>query len=243
MKKIVLLTILFAALFVPDYAKAVNMEGFYVGATGAADFLSNTGRNHRRGSGSGYGFRRSNRNRYDTGFFGAIDLGYRWCSGLRLEAEVAYRYNRQRKNHRRHGYGSFESTRNRRGHRDVWAAMVNVLYDINMCWCVEPYVGVGIGYAHVRNSRHNRFQPFSSFSYSDRRRRRHNRHDDNAFAWQIIAGIAYPICDNIDVAVEYRFFDAVRSGRSERRNGYGNRRDHRKNQFDNSIGVNLRYFF
>lgn len=127
MKKIVLLTILFAAFFVPQYAKSANMEGFYVGVTGAADFLSNTGRNHRRhGSGSGADFRCRDRNRYDTGFFGALDLGYRWCSGLHLEAEVAYRYNRQRKNRRHSGYGDFGSFRNRRGHRDVWAAMVNV---------------------------------------------------------------------------------------------------------------------
>lgn len=227
MKKFVLLTILFAAFLVPQCVKAVDMEGFYVGATGAADFLSNTGKGHRNGS---YGHR--NRNRYDVGFFGAIDLGYRWCNGLHLEAEVAYRYNRQRKE-RRETYGDY-SFRNRRGHRDVWAAMVNVLYDINMCWCVEPYVGVGLGYAHIRNDRHNRF--FGTDVGGSSRRR--NNRDDNAFAWQIIAGVAYPICDNIDVAVEYRFFDAVRS-RSGRRGGNNNR----NNAFNNDIGVNVKYYF
>lgn len=211
MKKFVLLTILFAAFFVPQYVKAVDMEGFYVGATGAADFLSNT-KNHRHGYGS-------NRSRYDTGFFGAIDLGYRWCSGLHLEAEVAYRYNREKRRHHSSSY-----SRGNRGHRDVWAAMVNVLYDINMCWCVEPYVGVGIGYAHVRNKRHD------FFSYSGSRFRR-NRNDDNSFAWQVIAGVAYPICDNIDVAVEYRFFNAVTNRR------------HDKNSYNNDIGINLKYYF
>jgi opacity protein-like surface antigen len=219
MKKFVLLTILFAALLVPSCAKAVDMEGFYVGATGAADFLSNTGKGHRNGS---YGHR--NRNKYDVGFFGAIDLGYRWCSGLHLEAEVAYRYN-QRKKDRRSSYGDFSgSSRRNRGHRDVWAAMVNVLYDINMCWCVEPYVGFGLGYAHVRNDRRR-----NNFTGTTRRDRRHN--DDNAFAWQVIAGIAYPICDNVDVAVEYRFFDAV------------NNRRHQKNYYSNDIGVNVKYYF
>lgn len=199
MKKMLLLTILFAAFLVPQCVKAVDVEGFYVGATGAADFLSNAKR-HREG-------------RYETGFFGAIDLGYRWCSGLHLEAEVAYRYHRQKRHTDYYGYG------NRRGHRDVWAAMVNVLYDINMCWCVQPYVGVGLGYAHVKQHRH------LFYSYN------HDRNRDNAFAWQIIAGIAYPICDNIDVAVEYRFFDAVTSNR------------HQKNFFHNDIGVNLKYYF
>lgn len=214
MKKLLLLTILFSAFLVPQCVKAVDMEGFYVGATGAADFLSNTGRDRRHGSGH------RDRNRYDTGFFGAIDLGYRWCNGLHMEAEVAYRYNRHRKNRR----DSDESSRRHRGHRDVWAAMVNVLYDINMCWCVEPYVGVGLGYAHVRNERHRRH-------FVDGGSSRRNNKDNNDFAWQVIAGIAYPICDNIDLAVEYRFFNAVSSRR------------HEKNSYNNDIGVNMKYYF
>lgn len=219
MKKLLLLTMLFTAFLVPQCVKAVDLEGFYVGTTGAADFLSNTGRDRRHGSGSGH---RRDRNRYDVGFFGAIDLGYRWCNGLHMEAEVAYRYNQHRKN-RRHGSDSSEGHR-RRGHRDVWAAMVNVLYDINMCWCVEPYVGVGIGYAHVRNERHRNF-------FTDTTRRDRRNKDNNDFAWQVIAGVAYPLCDNIDVAVEYRFFNAVSSRR------------HEKNSYNNDIGVNLKYYF
>ncbi len=231
MKKFVLLTILFTALLVPSCVKAVDMEGFYVGATGAADFLS-ISKQHRH-----YGFVRNN-NRYDVGFFGAIDLGYRWCNGLHLEAEVAYRYNRQRKNHREYiGNSSF---RDRRGHRDVWAAMVNVLYDINMCWCVEPYVGLGIGYAHVKNDRHNRF--FGSTAG----RRHRNNNDENAFAWQIIAGVAYPITCNIDIAVEYRFFNAVNNNHRHHRRGSGSgdiRINNNRTAYNNDIGVNLKYYF
>lgn len=226
MKKFVLLTILFAAFFVPQYVKSVDMEGFYVGTTGAVDFLCNTGKNHHRS----YGGNRNN-HRYDAGFFGALDLGYRWCSGLHLEAEVAYRYNRQRKQHRNSSYSFF---RNRRGHRDVWAAMVNVLYDIDMCWCVEPYVGVGLGWAHVRNERHRRFSGFSDG----------NRKNDNNFAWQIILGVAYPITCNIDVAFEYRFFNAVNSN-SRGHRGSGSSRRHRNNNdfYNNDIGINLKYYF
>lgn len=202
-----LLTILFAAFLVPQVVKAVDVEGFYIGATGAANFATSTKR-HR-----GYdGYR--TKSKWDTGFFGAIDLGYRWCSGLHLEAEVAYRYNKAKK-HRNYGANL---RRHSRGHRDVWAAMVNVLYDINTCWCVQPYAGVGIGYAHIRNDR--RFGGYN--------RRRHN--DDNQFAYQVIVGVAYPICDNIDVAVEYRFFDTTTS-------------KHQRNVLNNDIGVNMKYYF
>lgn len=220
MKKIVLLTILFAAFFVPSqYAKAVDLEGFYIGATGAADFLSNVGFSNSGYSGYGYGHRHL---KFDTGFFGAIDLGYRWCNGLHLEAEVAYRYNRERRRH--FDYSTFGySGSSRRGHRDVWAAMVNVLYDINTCWGVDPYVGVGLGYAHVR---YKRPEIFNGASFGPRR-----HYDDNDFAWQVIAGVAYPIMCNVDVAVEYRFFNAV------------NDRRHQKNAYNNDIGVNLKYYF
>lgn len=210
MKKFVLLTILFAAFLVPACVKAVDMEGFYVGATGAANFLQNT---------------KKHRGRYETGFFGAVDLGYRWCSGLHLEAEVAYRYNRGKRHHR--GYYDTAFTNRRRGHRDVWAAMVNVLYDVNMfdlCWNIQPYVGVGIGYAHVRNERHN------NFVYDTGYARHRNHKDDNQFAWQVIAGLAYPIACNIDLAVEYRFFDTTT-------------RRHERNIYNHDIGANLKYYF
>lgn len=210
MKKMVLLTILFAAFLVPQCVKAVDVEGFYVGATGAANFANNT---------------KKHRGKYDTGFFGAIDLGYRWCNGFHLEAEVAYRYNKAKKHHRGYYGVDFGSSSRHRGHRDVWAAMVNVLYDINMCWCVEPYVGVGIGYAHVRNENH-RFGGYTG-GYSGGN---HNRKNDNAFAWQVIAGVAYPICDNVDLAVEYRFFDTTT-------------RRHEHSVYNNDIGVNLKYYF
>lgn len=218
MKKFVLLTILFAAFFVPSCAKAVDMEGFYVGVTGAADFLSNAGFSRSYGS---YGYSR-NRLKFDTGFFGAIDLGYRWCNGLHLEAEVAYRYNRQKRRHSDYSDVLVASSGRHRGHRDVWAAMVNVLYDINMCWSIEPYVGVGLGYSHVRYKRNDLF-------YGEFTRRRH--FSDNDFAWQVIAGVAYPVMCNVDVAVEYRFFNAVNS------------RKHQRNTYNNDIGVNLKYYF
>jgi opacity protein-like surface antigen len=128
-----------------------------------------------------------------------------------LEAEVAYRYNRN-KRHDNYVYST------RRGHRDVWAAMVNVLYDINMCWCVQPYVGVGIGYAHVKH------QVANFYGYG------RNHRSDNSFAWQVIAGLAYPICDNIDLAVEYRFFDTTT-------------RRHEQTLYNHDIGVNLKYYF
>jgi opacity protein-like surface antigen len=205
MKKIALLSLLCASFFVPSAVKAADVEGFYLGATGAASFVQ-TSNNHRR-----------HHQKYDTGFFGAIDLGYRWCNGFHLEAEVAYIYNKDKKHN---NYYSFNSSHRR--HRDVWAGMVNGLYEFDTCWGVEPYVGIGLGYAHVKHGINNDF----SYAYSGRRHASHN-----SFAYQVIAGVAYPICDNIDLAVEYRFFDAVNS------------RSHAPRVYNHNVGLNLKYYF
>jgi opacity protein-like surface antigen len=213
MKKIALLSVLFASFLVPMSVKAADVEGFYVGATGAADFVQTDSNHHHQDS------------KFETGYFGAIDLGYRWCNGFHLEAEVAYRYNRHKKHHSGSDLVDFGSD-HRRGHRDVWAGMVNGLYDFNLdsctCWSIQPYLGIGLGYAHVKNHEGSNFDISGSG---------HRRGDDNQFAYQVIAGLAYPICDNVDLAVEYRFFQAV----SDRR--------HSTDVFDHDIGVNVKYYF
>ncbi|BBI16909.1 outer membrane protein [Neochlamydia sp. S13] len=205
MKKFVLLTILFAAFLVPQCVKAVDMEGFYVGATGAANFLQHA---------------KKHRGKYDTGYFGTVDLGYRWCNRFHLEAEVAYRYNKGKKRHHYHN-GDLVANHRHRGHRDTWAAMVNVLYDFDMQWTMAPYVGVGIGYAHIKNERHYNYAGYAQHRYHK---------NDNQFAWHAIAGVAYPIYYNVDLAVEYRFFDTTT-------------RRHERSNYNHDVGVNLKYYF
>lgn len=174
-----------------------DQTGFYIGGFGGANFISTS-----RDCGQ-------NRRHFDTGYVFTASLGYRWCHNVRFEFEYGYRNN---KGHHR------DSDISARRHRHFTqnAYMFNGFYDIAMCndWCLKPFVGAGIGYAQSRNGHYN----FDSVSY--------NRNKRNGFAWQIIAGLAYPICDEVDLSLEYRFFKT-----RERR------------LYNNDVGVGLKYYF
>lgn len=124
-----------------------------------------------------------------TGYLVGADIGYKWCNGLRTEFEFAYR------NNRKHNSGSRHHTQN-------YAGLINVLYDFDTmgCWCLKPFLGAGIGVSSERKH-HNgtsggEITPYSSSS--DNRK--------SSFAWQLIAGLAMPLNDCIDLSLQYRFF-------------------------------------
>lgn len=192
-----------------------DQTGFYIGAFGGANFIS-TSRDCRGGDYS--------RRRFDTGYVVTGSIGYRWCHNVRFEFEYGYRNNKVR--HRRDGSESLAADagcdssgkRNRNFYQNAY--MFNGFYDISFCndWCLKPYVGAGIGYAQTRNGRHERYSG-DGYSYNRNNRR-------NGFAWQIIAGLAYPICDEVDLSLEYRFF-----------------KSRERNLYNNDIGVGLKYYF
>lgn len=175
-----------------------DQTGFYIGGFGGANFISTS-----RDCGQ-------NRRHFDTGYVFSASLGYRWCHNVRFEFEYAYRNNKGR-------HSDSAVSGSTRKHFTQNAYMFNGFYDIAMCndWCLKPFVGAGIGYAQSRNGNHN-FD--SAVSY--------NRNKRNGFAWQIIAGLAYPICDEVDLSLEYRFFKS-----RERR------------LYNNDVGVGLKYYF
>lgn len=170
MKKLVFLAACALAVVLPKAAKADTREGYYVSGFAAASFLEDVKRNRVR-------------QKFDTGFVGTLALGWGWCNGIRVELEGGYRYNKL-KAHDRRGSSSFRA----HGHIDTWTLFGNAYYDFDTCWCIQPYLGFGIGWAkqelHAR-----RFH-----------------HDKNRWAGQVIAGASYTLNCNSDLFVEYRFF-------------------------------------
>lgn len=129
-----------------------------------------------------------NRNRahYQTGYIVAGSLGYRSCYCLRFEAEYAYRRNAIRKiefigdGSSKHGY--FQAS----------SIMANLYWDLPcLFWNIHPYVGAGLGAdfqkMHSSNSRIIFNQKWTHFSS------------------QAMAGFAFPLFCNTDIAVEYKF--------------------------------------
>ncbi len=188
-KHFLYLTLLLATLFVPSVGKAFAfdgccgggcgwLDGVYVGVLGGANWLQND--HHRRRD-----------TKFDTGYAVGGSIGYKFCNDFRIEEEVIYRNNQQRRHH-----GLFGSSSRHHRHSVSW--MTNFLYDIDLCWCVKPYVGVGLGADWDKRDHRS---GSSSDEESGSGRNHHRAH----FAVQGIAGVLYPLCDCIDLSLDYHY--------------------------------------
>lgn len=192
-----------------------DQTGFYVGAFGGGNWVatSNCGLNRRS---------------FDVGYVFTGSIGYRWCHNVRFEFEYGYRNNQGRHHNNsssdvavngcESGYGRHNKTFYQNSY------LFNAFYDLPSwgdCFCInlKPFIGAGIGYAQSHGARHHQYNTDETSSYGHRNHR-------NGFAWQLIAGLAYPICDELDLSLEYRFFKT---------------QEHRI--YNNSFGAGLKYYF
>jgi OOP family OmpA-OmpF porin len=82
------------------------------------------------------------------------------------------------------------------GRVNVLSGMINALLDFGSDDGLQGYIGGGVGMANIKMSAATGTVGAHSFSDSDSR-----------FAMQAIAGVRYPVSQNIDVGLKYRFFD------------------------------------
>ncbi len=128
---------------------------------------------------------------FKTGYILGGSLGYRFCYGVRLEAEYAFRKNSYESVH------FFGRTFSMDGHFQSSSIMANLLWDIPFAswgwnlWNVQPIIGAGIGYDSQK------IRGVNETMHYDQTCRQ--------FAWQMTAGLSYPLFSNIDIAVEYKF--------------------------------------
>ena len=134
----------------------------------------------------------------DQGFMigGAVGVHLdNWLRGLRTELEASYRRNRMN--------GQWSTSEGDTGaiigHVSTFALMANVWYDIDIGTKFKPYVGGGAGWArsHIdvalfTSDGAGRPNPSSEF-------------DVSGFAWQIGAGINYPVMPGVDLGLGYRY--------------------------------------
>lgn len=120
-----------------------------------------------------------------TGFLVGGNVGYKWCNGLRAELEFSYRDNEVR------GH-DWESD----NHTHLYAGLFNILYSFDSwgCWCLKPFIGAGVGGGSAK--RHHTFCDPCHKSQS-------------TFVWQLIAGLAYPLNNCVDIALTYRYFNTT----------------------------------
>jgi len=158
---------------------------WYVGLSGGLTFLADSDIS---GASSGS-------LEFDAGFGGNVALGYQPAiamqpfSSMRFEVEGGYHSN------------SLDTstigavTTNGSGNMSAWTYMANAYYDFRNSTGWTPYVGAGAGMADVHLSRS------SGAGNTDS--------EDNVFAWQLMAGMAYSPANTplIDWVLGYRFLD------------------------------------
>lgn len=161
-----------------EYECCKDNQNFYAEVFGGGNFLQT----------ETHGGIKSN---FKTGYIVGGSLGYRFCYGVRLEAEYAFRRNSFKSVH------FFGRTFSMNGHFQSSSIMANLLWDIpfaawgwNLCK-IQPIIGAGVGYDLQRIHGVNETMIYDKTS--------------RQFAWQVIAGLSYPIFCNTDISVEYIF--------------------------------------
>ncbi len=132
---------------------------------------------------------------YKSGYHLGGRLGFK-STPLRYEAEVTYIDSDIEEFY----LNNLKATGSR---GDTWAttAMANVYYDFpEVVTAIEPFVGVGIGYAWVDSTLSSQ-GPFGLVRYHG---------EDSVFAYQASAGLTYNFSENYALAIGYRYLGTDR---------------------------------
>jgi OmpA-OmpF porin, OOP family len=188
----------------PVAAKAQVVNGLYIGAGAGVNFLQDQSvksvsyPNLAGASATpGTAFAGSNV-QTDAGFAGVFSIGYGFGNGLRVEGEGGFRQNKFTKATN----GAARASAG--GDEYKYSAMINVLYDFDLgpSIPVMPYVGLGAGYAWAQHKNARFYGAVPGFASQLR-----TNDGDGGFAYQAIAGAAFPIAavPGLALTLEYRF--------------------------------------
>ena len=122
---------------------------------------------------------------FDSGWLGTLGAGYDF-GNFRTELEYIWQKNDLDRLSYDNMYGNFNQ-----GDLKTQAFMVNGFYDVDTGSAWSPFVGIGLGWAKVDLDT-------PALPLGD---------NDDVFAYQLMAGVAYNFTDQLAVEAQYRFFD------------------------------------
>ncbi len=175
------LALAMATLGLSSAAMAQGYNGWYLGARAGVAWLEDYS-HPVTGTNTTFEF--------DRGWGLGGSVGYQFGGPFRLELEVAYRTN-EIDSISQGGARLAGAT----GEMNSLAFMLNGFYDIQTGSAFTPYVGLGLGYARV--SADGITTSGGGVTNSD---------DDNKFAYQAIAGVAYQLTPAVSLTADYRYF-------------------------------------
>jgi opacity protein-like surface antigen len=85
-----------------------------------------------------------------------------------------------------------------------WVGLVNAYADLGTWWCLTPFVGVGVGAAHIETTG---LQDSGLTSFGAAGSYFANGASVTNFAWAAHAGVAYKVNNNFTVELAYRYLD------------------------------------
>jgi opacity protein-like surface antigen len=90
-----------------------------------------------------------------------------------------------------------------------WVGLVNAYADLGTWWCLTPFVGVGVGAAHIQTTGLQdsglAFAPGAGITGSGSYFA--NGASTTNFAWAVHAGVAYKVTNNFTIELAYRYLD------------------------------------
>ena len=81
----------------------------------------------------------------------------------------------------------------------VFSSMINVYYDIDTGTKFTPYVGAGLGMAHLKN------KATASGSFRNAPLEKNDTEEENHLAWNLGFGMNYALTDNLSLDFGYRY--------------------------------------
>lgn len=177
-------------------------EGFYAGIIGGANWVSVNHHHHHRGDNN-------------AGYLVGCDFGYTLCNNFSAEGEFVYRHNdtdHVRWNNKwghdnHHAKGGNHHKKGHKGHGDLkgYSVMANVRYDVPIDCCFTPYVRGGIGWARTKFHASGHHWDQQNNCKGDHWGHHNSK---NGFAWQVGAGLSFPVYCNTVLDVGYNFLRA-----------------------------------
>ena len=141
----------------------------------------------------------SEKDKYDwSDNIGGVRLAYGlevpvWGGAFRPEIELGWNADAEKKSSDP-DFGDKEKMK-----VSTYSAFLNAYYDIHTGTFVTPYIGAGIGYAHIKS----KYQ-YSNEIYDDYVG---YKASEGNFAWNVGAGVAFALTDYLSVDVGYKFID------------------------------------
>ena len=126
---------------------------------------------------TGFGITAAIGNEYDNGLRAEIEFGYRASDMDELSATIS------------DGVDSISGSGSIDGDVTAMSLMANIFFDFMPKATVSPFIGAGIGFANVEGD-------LDDFGDDD----------DNVFAYQAAAGIAFSLNQQTKLDVQYRYF-------------------------------------